>query len=120
MLKTILEFRKGILFVRLIGELSKYTTKQLQLEVTDIMIQNGIQNVVFNLEQLQNIDMKGMNILLYHYEICKKQNGKCYICNIIDEQIYQKLKKHRILNYLQEMDNELVVLHQIKELEESV
>ena len=119
MLETILEFRKGVLFVRLIGELNKHTTGIFQSEVTSTVIQNGIQNVVFNLEQLQDIDMKGMCLLLYHYEICKKQKGKCYICNVSNEGIYTKLKKNRIFNYLQDIENELSILHEIQ-LEESV
>ncbi len=113
MLETVLEFRKGILFVRLKGELSKKTTNILQTEVTDIILQNGIQNVVFNMEQLKSIDMKGMSCLLYHYEICKNRKGNCYVCNVASEWVYMKLKKNRILNYLHEMDNELTILQTV-------
>lgn len=113
MLNITFEFRKGILFVRLKGELSKKTTNILQTEVTDTILQNGIQNVVFNMEHLKSIDMKGMSSLLYHYEICKSRKGNCYICNISDEWIYMKLKKNRILNYLHEMDNELTILQAV-------
>ncbi len=113
MLETVLEFRKGILFVRLNGELSKQTVSVLQSEVTDMILQNGIQNVVFNMEQLKDIDMKGMSYLLYHYEICNNRKGSCYICNITNAGVYMKLKKNRILNYLHEMDNELTILQAI-------
>lgn len=113
MLGTELEFRKGILFVRLKGELSKNTISVLQNEVTDVILQNGMQNVVFNMEQLKHIDMKGMSSLLYHYEICNNRKGNCYICNIKDAEIYIKLKKNRILNYLHEMDSELTILQAI-------
>ncbi len=113
MLEIGLEFRKGILFVRLSGELSKHTTHILQSEVTEMILQNGIQNVVFNMEQLKSIDMKGMSSLLYHYEICKNRKGNCYICNISNEWIYLKLKKNRILNYIHEMDSELTVLQAV-------
>lgn len=113
MLETELEFRKGILFVRLKGELSKNTINVLQNGVTDVILQNGIQNVVFNMEHLKNIDMKGMSSLLYHYEICKNRKGNCYICNISSELVYMKLRKNRILNYLHEMENELTILQAV-------
>lgn len=113
MLEIALEFRKGILFVRLHGELSRRTFPILQAEVTDMILTNGMQNVVFNLGELKSIDSKGMSALLYHYEICKVRKGRCYICNIPSEFMRMKLKKHHILNYVHEMDNELTILHTV-------
>lgn len=113
MLEIVLEFRKGILFVRMMGELKKETISILQTEVTDTVLKNGIQNIVFNIEQLTHIDMKGMSALLYHYEICKNRKGKCYICNIPNEMMRLRLKKSRILKYIHEMDNELTILHTV-------
>lgn len=113
MLEITLEFRKGILFVRLHGELSKRTFPILQAEVTDMILTNGMQHVVFNLEELKAIDSKGMSALLYHYEICKGRKGRCYVCNIPSELIRMKLRKNHILNYLHEMDNELTILHTV-------
>lgn len=113
MLEITLEFRKGILFVRLNGELTKKTIPILQTEATETILKNGIQNVVFNIEQVNSIDMKGMSCLLYHYEICKNRKGSCYICNIPNEWIRMKLKKNHILNYVREMDNELTILHAV-------
>ena len=110
MLEINSEFRKGILFVRLNGELSKKTIQILQNEVTDIILKGGIQNVVFNMKLLNDIDMKGMNSLLHHYEICKNRKGNCYICDITNRDVYMKLKKNRILNYLHEINSELTLL----------
>lgn len=113
MLEISLEFRKGILFVRLIGELKKETISLLQTEVTDMVLCNGIQYIVFNIGELTHIDMKGMSALLYHYEICKNRKGNCYICNIPSEIMRLKLQKNRILKYIPEMDNELTILHAV-------
>lgn len=44
------EIRKGILFIRLGGVLNKNTVSKLQNEVTDMIKDNGIRNVVFNLK----------------------------------------------------------------------
>lgn len=113
MLEITLEFRKGILFVRPNGELTKKTISNLKTEVTDTILKNGIQNVVFNMEQVTSIDMKGMSCLLYHYEICKNRKGNCYICNVPNEFMRMKLKRNHILNYLHEMDTELTILHAV-------
>ena len=75
------EFRKGILFVRLCGELTKITSYQLQKEITDMIKDNGITNVVFNISQLIVIDEVGMNDLYYNLELCKKNHGNVLFCN---------------------------------------
>ena len=72
MLKIILEFRKGILFARLQGKLTKDTVSDFQEEVINLIQKNGIHTVVINVEELEELDLKGMNALLYCYESCKK------------------------------------------------
>lgn len=111
MLDTNLEFRKGVLFIRLNGELTKKTTPILE-DITCMILKNGIQNVVFNMEELSMIDMKGISALFYHYEICKKQRGTAYVCNM-HEPMRTKMKKSRILQYMIEVENELEVLHAV-------
>lgn len=74
------EFRKGILFVRLCGELTKDTSYQLQTEITDMIQDNGITNVVFNISQLIFIDEVGMNDLHYNLELCQKNHGNVLFC----------------------------------------
>ena len=69
MLNVILEFRKGILFVRLQGKLIKNTVAEFQNEVILLVQKNGIHTVVVNVEELDDLDLKGMNALLYCYEI---------------------------------------------------
>ena len=44
MLNTILEYRKGILFVRLKGVLDRYTLQNFKVEVSDLIKKNGIKD----------------------------------------------------------------------------
>lgn len=74
------EFRKGILFVRLCGELSKSTSNKLKKEITEMLEDNGISNVVFNISNLLYIDEIGIDNLYYNYLICKKNRGNMLIC----------------------------------------
>lgn len=106
MLNVITEFRKGILFVRLRGDLNKNTISKLNKKVTNIVKRNGIHNVVFNFSNLKSIDIKGINAIFYNYELCKKNKGKSLICGNNDN-IRGKLKKSRLVNYVYETTDEL-------------
>lgn len=114
MLNIILEFRKGILFVRLKGELSKKTVGTFYEQVTNVIEKNGIHNVVLNLEYTSQIDFKGMNALLYCYELSKQNKGKAIICGIRNENVKNRLYRGGILNYLREMPSELEVLEKVE------
>ena len=110
MLDIILEFRKGILFVRLKGELTKKTVSVFYEQVTNVIYNNGIHNTVINLEFVSQIDLQGMNALLYCYELSKKNKGRAIICGIKNEEVKNRLNKGGILNYLKEISSELEVL----------
>lgn len=107
MLEINMEFRKGILFIRLNGILDKTTVTKLHEEVTDIVKENGIRNIVFNIEQLTHIDITGINELLYNYKLCQKNNGKSLLCGIQHEQVKNKINKSHILKYMNEIHDEL-------------
>ena len=47
-----LEFCKGILFIRLKGVLNKNTVNKLKDEVNNLVKENGIRNLVFNISEL--------------------------------------------------------------------
>ncbi len=106
MLNVITEFRKGILFVRLKGDLNKNTISKLNKKVTDMVKKNGINNIVFNFSNLKSIDIKGINTIFYNYELCKKNHGRSFICGNNDK-IRKKLKKSRLINYVYETTDEL-------------
>ena len=114
MLKIIMEFRKGILFVRLYGKLIKDTTLEFQNEVIARIQKNGIHTVVVNIEGLEELDLKGMNSLLYCYESCKKNKGTALLCGETKDTIKYRLDKGRIFNYMLQINSELDALNKIK------
>lgn len=109
-----MEFRKGILFVRLKGKLIKDTTKEFQEDVIYRIQNNGIHNVVINIEELDDLDLKGMNALLYCYESCKKNKGTALLCGSIKDSIKQRINRGRLCNYMFLISNELEALEQVK------
>lgn len=113
MLEINMEFRKGILFVRLNGELTKKTYAKLNEEVTSLVKENGIRNIVFNVSQLDEIDMKGISFLYYNYELVTLNNGKILVCGLNSENVKHRLRHSRILNYMYEVSDELVAMKTI-------
>lgn len=109
MLSIKTEFRKGILFVRLRGELNKDTIYKLNKNVTEIVKSNGIRNIVFNFSNLKSIDIKGINAIFYNYELCINNEGRSLMCGNNDN-IRKKLKKSRLINYVYETTDELSAL----------
>ena len=106
MLNVGTEFRKGIFFVRLRGHLNKDTIYKLNKRVTNIVKTNGIRNIVFNFTNLKSIDIKGINAILYNYELCKNNDGRSLMCGNNDN-IRKKLKSSRLVNYVYEVNDEL-------------
>lgn len=106
MLNVGTEFRKGILFVRLRGHLNKDTINKLNKRVTNVVKTNGIRNIVFNFSNLKSIDIKGINTIFYNYELCKNNEGMSMFCGNNDN-IRNKLKKSRLINYIYEIKDEL-------------
>ncbi|MDD3392730.1 MAG: STAS domain-containing protein [Bacilli bacterium] len=111
MLNIDIEFRKGILFVRLKGELTKRTVDILNNEVTGLIKDNGIRNLVFNINGIDVIDIKGINALLYNYEIVKSNQGKSCICGINNTLVNHRIKNSRLLKYMYEASDELSALN---------
>lgn len=107
MLDINFEFRKGVLFIRLKGELTKKNIKKLDEEVTTLIRDNGIRNVVFNVSRLEKIDLKGISRLFYNYELCKRNRGISLLCCINNNDIMKKIKNTRLLKYMMETKDEL-------------
>ncbi len=110
MLNINVEFRKGVLFIRLEGTLNYETVPNLNEEVLNVIKTNGIKYIVFNLENLYYIDIYGINAIMNHYNLVNSYNGKSLICGISNSTVKNKIKKSDILKYLNETTNELTAL----------
>jgi len=111
MLGINIEFHKGILFVRLDGSLDKNTVEKLTDEVTTLIKDNGISNIVFNISNLQSIDYYGINCLLNNHKICKSNNGKSLVCGINNNLVKHRIENSRLLKYMYETADELSAIN---------
>ena len=97
------EFRKGILFVRLKGRLTREEVPYLNMEVTRLIEDIGIHNVVFNISNINDIDMEGVNVLLYNYNLCRNNDGISMLCGVNSE-ISEYINHSSISNMFQIKD----------------
>lgn len=111
MLEINMEFRKGILFIRLSGALNSKTAQKLESEVTDLVKENGIRNLVFNLEEVTSIDINGINALLKNYKLCKQNDGKTLVCNLDNSLVKNRIYNSRLLKYMYEVTDEIVAIN---------
>ena len=102
MLNINIEFRKGILFVRLNGILDKHTLVNFKKEVSDLIDINGIKYLVMNLKDLEYIDDLGIKQLTNDYRKISSLDGKVVICGV-EEKDYKK----ELSNYTYISQNEL-------------
>lgn len=107
MLDINFEFRRGILFIRLCGVLTRATIDDFDSLVTTLIRDNGIRNVVFNVSGLDKIDFKGISRLFYNYELCKKNRGVSLLCCVDNDVIHSKIGSTRLFKYMLDVDNEL-------------
>ena len=104
------EFRKGILFIRLCGDLNTDTSHQLRKEISDMIRESGITNVVFNISELNSIDEVGIKDLYDNLEFCKRNQGRVLFCKP------NKKIETFLLNYLSGsffIDDELTAFKEI-------
>ena len=80
MLNLEMEFKKGILIVRLKGVLNGDTALSIDDNVTNIVRNNGIKYLLLNLLGLTYIDQYGLDIIIKNYKIIVKHEGKLLIC----------------------------------------
>ena len=81
MLKINLEYRKGILFIRLKGELTRFTYQSLLNYLMPLINEKGIKYLVFNLDCIKLIDKAGKDALKIIISETKRNRGGGIICN---------------------------------------
>lgn len=103
MLNINMEFKSGVLFVRLIGSLNKLTANKLVDTLIPIIVSQGIRNMVYNFNELSSIDEVGFKTLLLGYNAILNNKGSVLVVD-----------NHFNLEYFKEVENELSALKILK------
>ena len=79
MLKVLMEFRKGVLFVRLYGDFNDQSLDTFDKEVKEVIIESGIKYVVLNVRNLDSITNEGVTEIKRLRKIIKKMDGEFFL-----------------------------------------
>ena len=82
MLEINMEFRKGILFIRLTGDLNIKTINIFNEEVIPVILKHGLKYIVVNLDKLDKIDVSGIETLMNLNELVSRWDGKASLCSV--------------------------------------
>ena len=74
-----MEFRKGILFVRLYGQLDNSTKNTFDTDVKEVIIRSGIMYVVLNINNLKEISKEGVKQIKALKKTVKKMGGEFFL-----------------------------------------
>lgn len=102
MLKINYEFRKGIFFLRLIGELNKNNYLKNDDIISEIIKINKFKYIVINTNYLEKIDMTGLNYILKICNMIKESNSNIVICD--KSKMINKLFNYNIPNIESELE----------------
>jgi anti-anti-sigma factor len=102
-----MEFRKGILFVRLKGILSDDTCRNLDNCLEGMVMRKDIRYIVFNIGKLQYIDIEGINTILKYNFNLNRNGGRALLCGINNDLVKTRIENSRMLNYMFEISDEL-------------
>ena len=103
MLNISFEFRKGIFFIRLIGDLNKESSNENNY-LLELIDENKFKYVVVNTNYIKNIDLSGLNYLTKMYYITKENKCNLVLCD------KYKIIKELFNNNIPSIENEIEVL----------
>ena len=102
MLKIIFEFRKGIFFIRLIGNLNNQNYEKEDLKLKRIILENKFKYVVINTNYLEQVDLDGLNYLLEIFYVTKQNESNLIICD--KNSIFKRLLDNNIPSIKDEIE----------------
>ena len=111
-LKINFEFRKGLLFIRLEGKLTKKTSKELSKTLDRFIYEQGVKYFVINLESLEFIDQNGLEVIRKKYKDMILHNGKLIVCGYQKDAIRAIVEKD--LKEVHKTKNELMAFQMIQ------
>jgi anti-anti-sigma factor len=113
MLDINMEFRKGILFVRLSGIFSANNCNQLDKELGQLIAGDNVRFVTFNIADLNYIDADGINTILKYEIELSKIKGKAIICGVDHDLVKIQVHNSHISSYMYETNDELGAINYI-------
>jgi anti-anti-sigma factor len=110
MLDIDMEFKGGILFLRLSGVLASNTYTMLDNLLKRLILNNDVRFITFNVAGLNYIDAVGINTIVKYNKALLKIKGKALICGLYNDLVKLRVRNSKIINYIDEVNDELGAL----------
>jgi anti-anti-sigma factor len=110
MLDINMEFRGGILFLRLNGKLVSTTSVMLDNLLKKLILNNSVRFIAFNVAGLKYIDSVGINTIMKYNEALSKIRGKALICGLYNDLVRLQVQGSNMMNSIDEVSDELGAL----------
>ena len=112
MLNIKMDFKKGVFFIRLEGDLNNKTIRLFETIVFPIVLRQGFKKVVINFDKLLTIDKKGVNLLIKLNSYLSKNYGRLSLCNLTNVDV-RNIIDNEYKDEFNITDNELSALEAI-------
>lgn len=105
-MNTDIEYKKGVLYVRVSGVLISSKINKFESEIIPLLLGLDSKYVTLNLNGVDLIDKNGINSIIKLSNIVSKNEGKLVICNINDN-IKSNFDNSDIFDYCFKAKNEI-------------
>lgn len=102
MLEINFEFRKGIFFIRLIGDLNNQNYQKDEVKIKKLIVENKFTYIVINTNYLEKVDLDGLNYLLEIFYMAKTVESNLVICD--KNSIFKRLLNNTIPSITDEIE----------------
>jgi len=81
-LKIVTFLKRGVLIVRVEGELDMHVADEFRQMVDRALLASGVKHILFNLEAVKFIDSSGLGVILGRYKKISTAGGKVLVAHI--------------------------------------
>lgn len=106
---TDIEYKKGVLYIRLKGLLVGKRVRSFEEEVIPIALGLKAKYITINLQELDMVDIRGLESFIKLSSIVNNNDGKLVLCEI-NELIKNRVYKSDVFDYCYKTKNELTSL----------
>lgn len=103
-----MEFNKGILFIRLKGDLTRKNCLKINYDLINFINDYKVKYMVYNLYELDNLDIFGIDAILNTKYLINKNKGLMLLCEV-PKKVYQLVKRKKLFV----VNNELTAINMI-------
>ncbi|CAI6061634.1 Anti-sigma F factor antagonist [Paenibacillus sp. JJ-100] len=100
-----MEHHRGILIVRLSGELDHHTADMVRMQMDEAIQRRQCEHLVLSLKDLQFMDSSGLGVILGRYKLIKNKGGKMVICDV-NPSVYRLLEMSGLFKIMPIYENE--------------